>query len=66
MRLGARLRYLSKQFISDLEVLIPSLEEQDQIVQNLKEEISMVEQNKRLMKIFLHKMKYRITDVCGD
>ncbi len=66
MRVGARQRNLTKQLISDLIVPIPSMEEQHQIVQHVKEEMSIVNQNKRLIEIFQKKIKDKIAEVWGE
>lgn len=66
MRVGARQRNLTKQFISELRVPIPTRDEQKVIVDAVREEMSIVEQNKRLIEIFQQKIKDRIAEVWGE
>lgn len=63
LRVGARQRNLTKQFISGLSVPIPSIETQREIVASINEEMSIVEQNKKLIEIFQQKIKDKIADV---
>lgn len=66
MRVGARQRNLTKQFISDLIVPCPTLEIQNRIVEKINEEMAIVEQNKRLIEIFEQKIKDKISEVWGE
>lgn len=66
MRVGARQRNLTKQFISDLKIAMPPLETQQQIVEQIKEEMDIVEQNKRLIAIFEQKIADKIAEVWGE
>lgn len=63
MRVGARQRNLTKQFISDLEIALPPIEIQQQIVDQINEEIEIIERNKRLIEIFEQKIKNKINEV---
>lgn len=64
-RVGARQRNLTKQFISDLMIPVPPMEEQLSIIQNVLEELEIVNQNKRLIEIFQQKIKDKIAEVWG-
>lgn len=66
MRVGARQRNLTKQFICDLMIALPSIEIQDKIVAQINEEMAIVEQNKRLIEIFEQKIKDKINEVWGE
>ncbi len=66
MRVGARQRNLTKQFISELRIPIPTIEVQKDIIKNVKEEMSIVEQNKRLIEIFQQKIADKIAEVWGE
>lgn len=66
MRVGARQRNLTKQFISELDIPIPPIDTQREIVAHINEEMSIVEQNKRLIEIFQQKIKDKIADVWGE
>lgn len=65
-RVGARQRNLTKQFISDLMIPVPPMEEQLSIIQNVLEELEIVNQNKRLIEIFQQKIKDKIAEVWGE
>lgn len=65
-RVGARQRNLTKQFISDLMIPVPPMEEQLSIIQNVLEELEIVNQNKRLIEIFQQKIKDKIAEVWGQ
>lgn len=63
MRVGARQRNLTKQFISDLEIALPPIEVQEQIVDQISEELIIVEKNKHLIEIFEEKIKEKINEI---
>ena len=55
--------------VSDLkkiEIPIPSIEEQQQIVEEINEEMTIIEQNKRLIEIFEQKINAKINEVWGS
>lgn len=55
--------------VSDLkkiEIPIPSIEEQQQIVEEINEEMAIIEQNKRLIEIFEQKINAKINEVWGS
>ena len=54
-----------KDFASIL-VPLPSPEIQQNIVEKITEEMSIIEKNKRLIEIFEQKIKDKITEVWGD
>lgn len=51
--------------VSELQIYIPSMEEQKSIVQAIEEEIQLVNANKRLIEIFEQKIKDKISEVWG-
>ena len=52
--------------IRNVDIPFPSLKIQHQIVKQISEEIEIVEQNKRLIKIFEQKIKDKICEVWGE
>lgn len=52
--------------LKQLDIPVPPMEVQDQIVLAIHEEMSIVEQNKRLIEIFQQKIKDRIAGVWGE
>ena len=52
--------------LSKTKLAIPSIEVQREIVRGFEEEMSIVEQNKRLIEIFQQKIKDKIAEVWGD
>lgn len=52
--------------LKQLDIPVPPMEVQEQIVLAIHEEMSIVEQNKRLIEIFQQKIKDRITEVWGE
>lgn len=55
--------------VSDLkkiEIPIPSIAEQQQIVEEINEEMAIIEQNKRLIEIFEQKINAKINEVWGS
>lgn len=51
--------------LKQLDIPVPPMEVQEQIVLAIHEEMSIVEQNKRLIEIFQQKIKDRIAEVWG-
>jgi len=51
--------------VSELQIYIPTLEEQQTIVKAIEEELQLVNANKRLMEIFEQKIKIKIGEVWG-
>ncbi len=66
MRVGARQRNLTKQFISELRIPIPTIEEQNEIIDKVLVELKLVNQNKRLIEIFQQKITDKIAEVWGE
>lgn len=56
---------ISQQIIRSFKIPIPSINEQAGVVKALKEEIQIVEQNKRLIELFEAKIKNKIAEVWG-
>lgn len=65
-RVGARQRNLNKGFINSLNIPFIKVEEQIKIVEKVREEMVIVEQNKRLIEIFEQKIKDRVAEVWGE
>jgi type I restriction enzyme M protein len=51
--------------VKELEIYLPTIEEQKSIVQNLEEEQQLVASNKQLINIFEQKIKDKINEVWG-
>ena len=60
------LQRLTKEFVLSYTILLPSLEKQQQIVENINEEMAIIEQNKRLIEIFEQKINAKINEVWGS
>lgn len=60
------LRRLTKDFVLNYPVSLPSLDEQRRIVSQTEEEIAIVAQNKRLIEIFEKKINDKISEVWGE
>lgn len=56
----------NREELKEVYVPVPSLEEQQEIMKRIKEEIAIVEQNKRLIEIFEQKISDKISEVWGD
>jgi type I restriction enzyme M protein len=65
-RVGVRQRNLSKSYIDQIEVLVPSLEIQQNIVNNFLSEFTLIEGCKNLAKINIQKIQIRIDDIWGE
>ena len=57
------LQRLTKEFVLSYTILLPSLEKQQQIVEKINEEMSIIERNKRLIEIFEQKINAKINEV---
>lgn len=66
MRVGARQRNLTKQLISNLEVPVPPIELQQKIVEEIKSELEIVNNNKILIEIFEKKIQNKISEIWGE
>lgn len=58
-------RMASLGFIKELQIPLPTIEEQKEIVQAIEEEMQLVNANKRLIEIFEQKIKDKISAVWG-
>lgn len=58
-------RMASLGFIKELQIPLPTIEEQKEIVQAIEEEMQLVNANKRLIEIFEQKIKDKISEVWG-
>ena len=59
-------KFISVRDVKTVPIHIPSVDVQKKIVDSLNVEISMVEQNKRLIEIFRQKIKDKIAEVWGE
>ena len=62
---GGTQNFLSLNDIRSFNLPIPSLQEQQRIISEIEVEMSIVEQNKRLIEIFQQKIKDSISNVWG-
>ncbi|MBX2934509.1 MAG: N-6 DNA methylase [Ferruginibacter sp.] len=58
-------RMASLGFIKELQIPLPSMQEQQAIAQAIEEEMKLVNANKRLIEIFEQKIKDKISEVWG-
>ena len=63
---GARQQNLSKSFILTINIPLPPLAVQQEIVTQIEEEQEMVNANKKLIEIFEQKVKDKIGEVWGE
>ena len=63
---GGTQNFLSLKDIRSFKIPIPSLAEQQEIIRVIEEEMSIVDQNKRLIEIFRQKIKDKIAEVWGE
>ena len=67
LKLGeGKFRMANLSFIKTLDIPLPPLETQKQIVAQIEEEQKLVEANKRLVEIFDKKVKDKIAEVWGE
>lgn len=57
---------VTRQFVSDLEIPLPPIETQRQIVNELEAEQKLVDANKKLIEIFQQKIRTKIAEVWGE
>ena len=57
---------INQNDVNNLKLAMPSKELQTKIVANIKEEICIVNQSKRLIEIFEQKIKNKISEVWGE
>lgn len=57
---------LSVKDLEKLQIPLPKIEEQNEIVEKINEEVIMVQQNKRLIEIFEQKIIDKIAEVWGE
>ena len=63
---GIAMMHTTKSDMEKALIPLPSLDEQKAYAKNLLEEVSIVEQNKRLIEIFQQKIKDKIAEVWGE
>lgn len=63
---GIAMMHATKSDMEKALIPLPSLDEQKAYAKNLLEEVSIVEQNKRLIEIFQQKIKDKIAEVWGE
>ncbi len=57
---------VTRQFVSGLDVMLPTLDEQKRIVAELESEQRLIDANKKLIEIFRQKIKSKIAEVWGE
>lgn len=57
---------VTRQFVSDLEIPLPPIETQRQIVNELEAEQKLIDANKKLIEIFQQKIRTKIAEVWGE
>lgn len=65
-RAGVRQQNLSKGFICDIKIPIPSLEEQKNIVSRVENERIIIEECKKLIELHQEKINTKIQSIWGD
>ena len=63
---GGTQHFISLKDIRSFNIPCPAVEIQESIIREIEEEISIVEQNKRLIDIFKQKLADRISEVWGE
>ena len=63
---GVRQSNVSGTDLEEIKIPLPSLSEQQTIVQAIEEELHLVNSNKRLIEIFEQKIKTKIGKVWGE
>lgn len=63
---GGTQNFISLKDIRSFNIPCPAVEIQERIIKEIEEEISIVEQNKRLIDIFKQKMADKISEVWGE
>ncbi|MDT3696680.1 MAG: N-6 DNA methylase [Ignavibacterium sp.] len=57
---------ISQKTVTELQIAVPKIKIQEEIVSRLETEEKIVEQNKKLISIFEQKIKYKIAKVWGE
>jgi type I restriction enzyme M protein len=62
---GATVKGVTRDYVKEIKMPLPSLEEQQVIVKAIEDEIQLVNANKRLIEVFEQKIKTKIGEVWG-
>lgn len=62
---GATVKGVTRDYVKEIKIPLPSIEEQQTIVKAIEEEMQLVTANKRLIEIFEQKIKTKIGEVWG-
>ena len=62
---GATVKGVTRDYVKEIKVPLPSLEEQQSIVKAIEEEMQLVAANKKLIQLFEQKIKDKINEVWG-
>lgn len=62
---GATVKGVTRDYVREIKIPLPSKTEQAEIVQAIEEEMKLVKANKRLIEIFEQKIKDKISEVWG-
>jgi restriction endonuclease S subunit len=63
---GATQKFISLGFIRNLEVRLPTIEEQERIVASLESERVLIDANKKLIELYTEKIKNKISEIWGE
>ncbi len=62
---GATVKGVTRDYVKEISIPLPTIEEQKTIVENIDFEMDLVASNKRLIEIFEQKIKDKINEVWG-
>lgn len=62
---GATVKGVTRDYVKDIKVPLPTLSEQAEIVERIEEEQALVNGNKKLIALFEQKIKNKINEVWG-
>lgn len=62
---GATVKGVTRDYVKEIKVPLPTIEEQQSIVKEIEEEIQLVNANKRLIEIYEQKIKTKVGEVWG-
>jgi len=63
---GVGLKHLSKAYLNQIQIPLPSIKDQRQIVAEIEKEQKIIEANKEMIKLFEQKIKDKISELWGE
>ena len=66
LSVGSMTRYLTLPVVKSIQIPMPSMDTQKEIVQKIEEERKVIEGNKKLIEIYTQKIQNRINKVWGE